>query len=176
MEDSSLYSGSPLRGERVTLRPLDAGRIPELAEAIASDENASPWWGTDTETIARWLTAQDVTVLTIDLGDTTVGVIGFEEETDPDYRHASIDLTVFSPYSGRGLGPEALRTLSHYLFTERGHHRITIDPAAKNANAIRAYEKVGFRPIGILRRYERGPDGEWRDGLLMDLLAEELLG
>jgi aminoglycoside 6'-N-acetyltransferase len=33
---------------------------------------------------------------------------------------------------------------------------------------------VGFRPVGITRRSERGPDGRWHDGLLMDLLAEEL--
>jgi aminoglycoside 6'-N-acetyltransferase len=25
-----------------------------------------------------------------------------------------------------------------------------------------------------MRRYERGPDGQWHDSLLMDLLAEEL--
>jgi aminoglycoside 6'-N-acetyltransferase len=42
--------------------------------------------------------------------------------------------------------------------------------------AIRCYSKVGFRPVGILRRSERGPDGSWHDGLLMDLLAEELAG
>jgi aminoglycoside 6'-N-acetyltransferase len=27
----------------------------------------------------------------------------------------------------------------------------------------------------VLRAYERGPDGRWHDGLLMDLLADELL-
>jgi hypothetical protein len=53
-----------------------------------------------------------------------------------------------------------------------GHHRITIDPAAENAAAIRAYEKVGFRPVGVMRRYERDVDGDgWHDGLLMELLA-----
>jgi aminoglycoside 6'-N-acetyltransferase len=26
----------------------------------------------------------------------------------------------------------------------------------------------------IMRRYERGPDGEWHDNLLMDLLAADL--
>jgi hypothetical protein len=56
---------------------------------------------------------------------------------------------------------------------EISHHRLTIDPAADNAGAIRAYEKVGFRRVGIMRKYERGPDGIWRDGLLMDLLEEE---
>ena len=40
--------------------------------------------------------------------------------------------------------------------------------------AIRAYGKVGFRPVGAMRRYERGPDGTFHDGLLMDLLADEL--
>jgi hypothetical protein len=27
-----------------------------------------------------------------------------------------------------------------------------------------------------MRRYERLPGGDWHDGLLMDLLAEELMG
>jgi aminoglycoside 6'-N-acetyltransferase len=35
-------------------------------------------------------------------------------------------------------------------------------------------EPVGFKPVGIMRRAERAPDGRWRDGLLMELLAEEL--
>ena len=32
---------------------------------------------------------------------------------------------------------------------------------------------MGFKPIGIMRRAEL-VDGEWTDGLLMDLLIEEL--
>ena len=59
--------------------------------------------------------------------------------------------------------------------TTCGHHRITIDPSAGNARAIASYRKVGFRDIGIMRRYERANDGNWRDSLLMDLLAEELV-
>jgi aminoglycoside 6'-N-acetyltransferase len=75
---------------------------------------------------------------------------------------------------GQSLGTDAVRTLAHYLIHERGHHRLVIDPAADNAAAIRAYEKVGFRPVGVMRQYERLPGGEWHDGLLMDLLADEL--
>lgn len=57
---------------------------------------------------------------------------------------------------------------------ERGHHRLTIDPATANAAAIRSYSKVGFKPVGIMRAYERDHrTGAWRDGLLMDLLADE---
>ena len=50
-----------------------------------------------------------------------------------------------------------------------------IDPAADNKAAIRLYQALGFQPVGTMRRYERGPDGSWHDGLLMDLLAGELV-
>ena len=77
---------------------------------------------------------------------------------------------------GRGVGSDAVRTLARHLIVEQGFHRLVIDPAADNAAAIKCYTKVGFRPVGIMRKYERGSDGTWHDGLLMDLLAEELAG
>jgi aminoglycoside 6'-N-acetyltransferase len=64
--------------------------------------------------------------------------------------------------------------LAGYLFEQRGHHRLTIDPAAANDRAIRSYSTVGFRPVGVMRQYERGPDGRFHDGLLMDMLRGEL--
>ena len=71
-------------------------------------------------------------------------------------------------------GAEAVGLLARFLFEQRGHHRITIDPAAANEPAIRCYAKVGFRPVGVMRQYERGGDGRFHDGLLMDLLRDEL--
>ena len=53
---------------------------------------------------------------------------------------------------------------------------VTIDPAAQNTRAIRAYERVGFRPVGVMRLYERSPGGTWRDALLLDLLAADFQG
>ena len=75
---------------------------------------------------------------------------------------------------GRGVGTEAVRRVVRHLIDVRGHHRITIDPAAANAAAIRAYEKAGFRRVGVMRRYERDTGGDgWHDGLLMELLADD---
>ena len=79
-------------------------------------------------------------------------------------------------FQGRGAGTEAVRLLARYLFEQRGHHRLIIDPAAANERAIRSYTRVGFRPVGLMRQYERGPDGRFHDGLLMDLLRAELTG
>jgi aminoglycoside 6'-N-acetyltransferase len=95
-------------------------------------------------------------------------------ETDPQYRHGGIDIVLVEAAQGRGLGSDAVRTVATWLIRDRGHHRLTIDPAADNARAIAAYARVGFRPVGIMRRYEGNLDGSWHDGLLMDLLAEEL--
>jgi aminoglycoside 6'-N-acetyltransferase len=70
-----------------------------------------------------------------------------------------------------------LRPVDSVVSTAAGepcHHRITIDPAAANSQAIRCYTSVGFRPVGVMRRYERGGDGHFHDGLLMDLLRDEL--
>jgi aminoglycoside 6'-N-acetyltransferase len=60
------------------------------------------------------------------------------------------------------------------LFGQRGHHRITIDPAAANDRAISCYAKAGFHPVGLMRQYERGEDGTFHNGLLMELLRGEL--
>jgi aminoglycoside 6'-N-acetyltransferase len=104
-----------------------------------------------------------------------VGYIQAAQEPDAEFRHASIDLFLSSVAQGQGLGPEAIRTLAGDLIGRGGHHRITIDPLVANTRAISAYVKVGFRPVGRLRQYQRMPDGTWADGLLMEMLATELL-
>ena len=165
-----------LTGRRVRLRPLraaDAGRL----EVILREPDVVAWWGgyePDVKRIVREILADtDVVALAIDLEGEVVGLIQYEEENAPDYRHAAIDIFLATTWQGRGFGPEAIRILARYLFDERGHHRLTIDPAVANERAIRAYERVGFRPVGVMREYERGPDGVWHDALLMDLLATE---
>jgi aminoglycoside 6'-N-acetyltransferase len=96
-------------------------------------------------------------------------MIQYSEELEPDYRHASIDLFVDAARHGRGLGSDAVRALADYLVAERGHHRVTIDPAADNLAAIRAYEKAGFTPVGVMHAaWKDFATGEWRDTLFME--------
>ena len=163
-----------LQGERLTLRPPLPGELDELADLMASDNEASPWWSSDAEKILRWFADPDFNVLVVEESGRLGGIIGYDEETDPDYHSVGIDIALLACCVDRGLGPEALLLLAHWLVDSHDHHRITIDPAVGNARAIRAYEKVGFRPIGVARKYERGPDGSWHDNLLMDMLADEL--
>ncbi|NJC68530.1 GNAT family N-acetyltransferase [Planosporangium thailandense] len=165
-----------LRGALVTLRPATAGDMPELARIRATPEVYRRWRGGEDlrSAVADDLDDPGGHPLVIEHGDRVVGYIQWSAEDDPDYRHASIDIYLDPAVHGRGLGTDAVRTLARHLIADHGHHRLVIDPAADNAAAIRCYAKVGFRPVGVMRRYERGPDGDWHDGLLMDLLADEL--
>ena len=104
---------------------------------------------------------------------TSSASIQFAEETDPEYRSASIDVYVDPAHHRRGYASDAIRTLVDHLFHQLGHHRLTIDPAADNAAAIACYTKVGFRPVGIMRQHERQADGTWADALLMDMLPSD---
>ena len=109
------------------------------------------------------------------LDGAVVGCIQYSEETDPDYFSAAVDVFVSAAVHGRGVGSDAMRTLLAWLIDVRGHHRLTVDPAAANARAIHVLREVGFRPVGVLREYERVADGSWRDALLMELLAGDFV-
>ena len=163
-----------LRGRNIVLRPLRADDVERVAK-IQTEPGVARWWGPPNEAELRRQAdgSADEQAFAIEREGEIVGLIQYHEENEPDFRHAGIDVFLTGRAQGQGLGTDAVRTLSRYLIDERGHHRLTIDPAADNATAIRTYEKVGFRTVGVMREYWRSPDGTWRDGLLMDLLARE---
>ena len=163
-------------GELVRLRPVVEADRAALIEVL-SDPSVVEWWDTrGPEHSAAELIAGEPGwfVWAIEVDGELAGSIQASEEEDADYRHAGIDIYLSSPFQGRGLGTDAVRTLARWLFEVRGHHRLTIDPAVANGRAIRTYEKVGFKPVGVMRQYERGADRTFHDGLLMDMLAGEL--
>jgi len=143
--------------------------------ALFHDPSVVEWWGDPDESLSDTLDPdQDETHFMIEVDGRPVGMIQAAEESEPMYRHAGIDIALGAAWQGKGIGPDAILTLARYLIQERGHHRLTIDPAVANVNAIKAYERVGFKRVGVMRKYERGMDGTWHDGMLMDMLAEEL--
>jgi aminoglycoside 6'-N-acetyltransferase len=167
----SLIEMTVMRGERVVLRPATEDDLDAILAMLREPEVAR-WWGDyDAARVRRdHLDDDESETYAIEVGGELGGVLLVYEEPDPDYRHVALDISLRTELHGRGLGREALRVAIGHLASERGHHRFTIDPSADNERAIRCYTAVGFAPVGTLRRYWRAPGGEWRDGLLMDLL------
>lgn len=166
-----------LHGTLVVLQPTTTEDIPALAAIRGAPEVHARWNGGDDlkADIAADLNDPDTACSTVLHQQRIVGMIQWYSEEDPHYRHAGIDLFLDPAAHGKGLGTDAVRTLARHLIDDLDYHRLVIDPAADNTTAIRCYAKVGFRPVGIMRQYERGPDGTWHDGLLMDLLAGDLV-
>src|SRR5215207_1498739 len=157
----------------LVIRPLARGDEAALLRNHRARE-VKRWWD-EPEDGFPWEDDPDSTRLVIEVEGAVAGLIQFYEEPTPKYRYAAIDLFLDPALHGRGLGTETVRRVVRDLIEDRGHHRITVDPATTNAVAIRVYEKVGFKPVGVMRRYERDTTGDgWHDGLLMELLADEL--
>jgi AcrR family transcriptional regulator/RimJ/RimL family protein N-acetyltransferase len=159
----------PLSGERVLLRPAGEADVEPLA-AILAEPDVARWWGERSPEWVRDELVADGDGWVIEVAGEVAGWLEAYVEPEPEYERVGLDLFLATRFHDQGYGTEVLRlAIAH--FTARGHHRFTIDPAAGNERAIRAYAAVGFEPVGVMRGYEREADGSWRDGLLMDLLA-----
>lgn len=76
------------------------------------------------------------------------------DETDPGAR--GIDQFLANAHQlGQGLGSRMVREFVAHLFSDPAVTKVQVDPSPDNARAIRAYEKAGFRRVGIVET----PDG-----------------
>ena len=155
----------------ITITPTTEEDAPAL-RALHETPEVSQWWDLPDPGFPMH-DEPEATRFTIRYGDEIAGLIQYGEETEPKYRSASIDIFVGPAFHNRGICTQAIRMVLDVLLGERGHHRVTIDPAAHNHAAIRCYEKAGFRPVGVMRLAERDSDGGgWHDSLMMELVVE----
>jgi RimJ/RimL family protein N-acetyltransferase len=160
-----------LAGERMTLRaPAAADAAPLLG--ILAEPEVSRWWvGYGPDRIREEI-LESGNALVMDIEGQCAGAIFLYPEDDPEYLHVVIHLFLGAQWYGKRYGAEALAIVITHL-ASKGHHRFTLDPNVNNAPAIRSYERLGFRRVGVLREYQLRPDGTHEDGLLMDLVLSD---
>ena len=83
-------------------------------------------------------------------------------------------LAVHPSFRGRRVADEAARQLQRLLF-DLGFHRLQMEIYGFNERAQRHAERAGFVREGVRRKAYRR-HGEWVDGVLYGLVAEDLRG
>ena len=103
--------------------------------------------------------------------DAPIGTAGL---FDISYVHSNAEFGIaIGDRRGRGLGTEATRLTVQWAFRTLGLRNVMLGALAWNEGALRAYERAGFRRIGVRRAAEMSR-GERADVVYMDIVPEDL--
>ncbi|HET6733607.1 GNAT family N-acetyltransferase [Mycobacterium sp.] len=145
----------------VAVHRRHAETMPELAPYVSDDET----WRIRRELYEEVLAKPDTLLLIALVGDAAVGyglahVLPVDETWIPDTwatgsRIGEIEsLSVLPQYRGSGLGSELLSRLEEHL-TAQGVNDLILGVLAGNSDAIRLYERRGYRPTWLyMTRFE----------------------
>jgi len=144
----------PLEGTFTLLRPVLRDDV-DLLVAWHADPEVSRYWDDETftrEEMADRLSRPDVDPYLVMENGQPVGYLQAWFDGDAP-GNGGLDMFLIPEARGRGLGPDAARTIAEWLLDSGALRRITVDPYLTNARAIAAWRKAGFEPIE-----QRGPD------------------
>lgn len=159
-----------IRGEHTSLRPATDADLDLLVGWFADPGVYVYWDGAPkppAQVVGEGYTGGDRPSTEPFIVEVAGEPVGYIQYCPEDAAGDGIDLFLVPAARGRGLGPDAARALVRYLFAERGWRRVTVDPAADYARAIRAWEKAGFV---VERAWPDHPDGP---AVLMAIPADE---
>jgi RimJ/RimL family protein N-acetyltransferase len=169
-----------LVGEKVYLSPVNPDDYEKYTEWLADLEvtvNLTVY----SKIIAKYQEKEALAKLSADdnnfaivarADDRLLGNCGFHN-IDLTNRRAEVGIFIGDKeYWGKGYGREALELLLDFGFNIRNLHSIMLAVREYNQRAIRCYEKIGFKKIGVRR--EAVFFGEQKaDVIFMDILANE---
>jgi RimJ/RimL family protein N-acetyltransferase len=165
-----------LRGDLVTLRPIEADDYDRLAafsndvevELLANDEPPRPRSRASVAEFWDGVAERGEVAFGISADDKLIGFCRFTN-ADPVSQTAAVGISIGDrEYWGRGYGREALRLLVDYGFRLRNLRKLWLAVHSNNPRAIRAYEAVGFIEEGR-QRAQLWRAGEYVDVVYMGL-------
>lgn len=168
-------------GERLYLSPM---RLEDAAQYVKWLNNIEVAKGLtnihrslNVEAEREWLTSAlkscdtVFAIVTLD-GDRIIGNTGLHY-VDTINRAAEFGIFIGEKDDrGKGYGTEAARLMLDHGFNLLNLHNIFLKVYGYNLNAIRSYEKVGFKKAGV-RREAKLIGGKYYDEIYMDILDSE---
>ncbi len=171
-------------GEKVALGPLRRDLAAAYARwmnqidvrrgldqmGLSTPESQEKWVERSTEMGAR-REPQAVEFTVYDRSDSApVGTAGL---SDIVHAHGSAEFAIaIGERRGQGLGAEATRLVLDFAFHVLQLRNVLLQTLEWNVAGLRAYERAGFRVIGV-RRGARLSRGRRTDLVIMDAVAEE---
>jgi RimJ/RimL family protein N-acetyltransferase len=170
----------PLEGAVVRLRPVEEADLPRINELFWHPEVTEQLlvvWPEPVAGTRQWWErrrAEGEPHFAIEtLAGEFVGVCDLGR-VEGRARTAVLGIWIGRSFWDKGFGTDAVRVLSRFAFNEMNLQRIELGVMEGNARGKRAYEKVGFKEEGRLRR-AKFVGGRHVDLIVMGLLAEELI-
>ena len=148
------YNDPELRGSIEITEPYNAEKVERWFDSVCNDENRI-WFAIAPKS-----------------NDEVVGECGLLRMF---YAWRTTDLTMIigeRDAQGKGYGSEAMRLLLDYAFGHLGFHRVALGVAGFNEDAVRFYERHGFKREGIQREGYYF-NHKYHDFVMMSLLEEE---
>jgi N-acetyltransferase len=184
-------AGVELRGEVVTLRPIQPGDHEELRRALDFDQvwtHLSSGPPENVDAMGRmvdglrergfhpWVLRLSRPMPTRH-GELPAGaVVGWSSylEISPGDARLEIGNTAYTPAVwGTAVNPEAKLLLLGYAFEGLSMGRVQLKTDVRNVRSQRAIAGLGASYEGTLRRYQRRGDGTVRDTVLFSVTAED---
>ena len=170
-------------GERAALGMLRREHIPRLApwfndpevrrglahRGIVNEDAETAWYERVSEASAQPRPTELAFAIHDAADGELVGVCGLE---NIDHNFSRAEFGIFlGQRRGTGIGTDATRLVLHWAFTIVGLHNLILEVYEYNEQAIRSYERAGFRRIGVRRDSVRALGRRW-DTILMDAVLE----
>jgi RimJ/RimL family protein N-acetyltransferase len=113
-------------------------------------------------------------VFVIEVDDERAGTMRFAQANRRSRIADLGGLAVHPDFRGAKIADTAARLFQRHLFDELDFHRVQMEIYGFNERAMRHAERAGFTREGVRRRaYWR--NGEWVDGVLYGLVADDLV-
>lgn len=129
--------GAPgeLRGATIVLRPTTEADFPTLDRIVREPEVAA-WWSVPDD-------YRDMLAILVD--DEVIGAIQFSEETDPEFRHAAIDIFLTTNRHGQGLGGVSPISVDQPAASGAVHHKAELRPRTGCPWVMRQRREVRYQ-------------------------------
>ncbi len=171
-------SFTPLRTERLLVRPIAAGDWPQIHRYM-SDPEVTRWLpeGVLDEAASQAFAARhagdEAEALAVVLGDSgeLIGHMPFHPWFVP--RTQEVGWVLARPHQGHGYATEAARALLAHAFEALGCHRVIATCQPQNPPSWLVMEKLGMRREAHFVSALLRPSGEWWDEYVYAILADE---